>query len=179
MGYSFRSKIQPVKTGTVPVLQIKDLSEKGEVSLASLDRIELSDFKETHVIQKNDIIFRSRGFNANSFLVPATAGSLVLAAPLFRIRVTDRSVLPAYINWYISQSAAQTYLGSVAEGTTQKMVNKQSLANLPVMLPPSNIQATVVEIAKMAARENELCQEIARKRSKLVTTQLLDLIKEK
>jgi restriction endonuclease S subunit len=178
MGYSFRTKIEPAASGNVSVIQMKDLTENDEINLSSVDRIDLADFKESHLVQSGDLVFRSRGLKVKSLIVSEQKDLLIISAPLFRVRVIDSKVLPAYLNWYINQPVAQTYLESVSEGTIQKMIGKQSLQNLPIDFPSLEIQTAIVEISGLVIQESQLYRAIADKRSKLITAHLLHLVKE-
>jgi restriction endonuclease S subunit len=178
MGYSFRSKIEPTASGNVSVIQMKDLTENDEIDLSSVDRIDLADFKQSHLVQSGDLVFRSRGLKVKSLIVSEQKDLLIISAPLFRVRVIDSRVIPAFLNWYINQPVAQTYLESVAEGTTQKMIGKQSLQNLPIDFPSLERQTAIVEISGLIIQESQLYRAIADKRSKLITAQLLHLVKE-
>ncbi|MDD3703908.1 MAG: hypothetical protein PHR12_06725, partial [Victivallaceae bacterium] len=61
MGYSFRSRLEPSEGGGVAVIQMKDLQDDNIVSCTDLVKIDLNDIKEHHIVQKGDLIFRSRG----------------------------------------------------------------------------------------------------------------------
>jgi restriction endonuclease S subunit len=178
MGYSFRSRLETSKDGEVAVIQMKDLQDDNIVSCTDLVKIDLNDIKEHHIVQKGDLIFRSRGLLATSAILNEDPGIAVLAAPLLRIRVTKlEKVLPEYLNWYISQRDAQIFLTSRAKGTVQKMISKQTVEELEVALPNLENQKQIVELAMLAAREESLLQKLADKRNQYLSEILMKVAK--
>lgn len=174
-GYSFRGRIEAMPTGAVAVIQMKDLTSSNQVDCRELVRVDVNGLKEGHLIVPGDLVFRSRGLTANSALLREDPGIAVLSAPLLRIRVKKDKVLPEYLNWYISQLPAQAYFASCSEGTSIKMISKQSLENLPVPVPSLDRQRRIVEAASLAAAEQRILKDLAEKRNKYIAATLLQL----
>lgn len=174
-GFSFRARLESMKTGSVAVIQMKDLTSANLVCCDELVRVDMEMPKAHHLVKAGDLIFRSRGLISNSALLVDEPGAAVLAAPLLRIRVTGNSVLPEYLNWYISQLPAQSYLASCSEGTALKMISKQSLENLEVFVPSIARQQLVVEMASLAAEEQRILKTLTEKRNQYISSKLLQL----
>ncbi len=178
MGYSFRSRLEASSSGGVAVIQMKDLLDDNTVGCGDLVKIDMEMVKEHHLVQKGDLVFRSRGHVTTAAVLLEEPGKAVVAAPLLRIRITkpDR-VLPEYLNWYISQRDAQIFLTSRAKGTVQKMISKQAIEELEVSLPSLEKQKNIVELASLIAREQNLLQQISEKREKYISTVLMQFAK--
>ena len=174
-GYSFRSRLELQDAGTVAVIQMKDLTSANRVDCSELARVDMEVPKEHHLVRPGDLIFRSRGLTSNSALLADDPGDAVLAAPLLRIRITNKKILPEYLNWYISQQPAQAYLTSCAAGTALKMISKQSLENMELFVPPLNRQRLIVELAAMEEEEQRIMKTLAEKRSQLISKTLLQI----
>jgi len=174
MGYSFRTRLPSIGTGTIGVIQMKDLTVHNRVDCSGLMRIKMEKFKEQHLVNRGDIIFRSRGQVTTSAILLDDPGKAVVAAPLIRIRVTGDSVFPEYLNWFINQIPAQAFLTSYAAGTTQKMISKQALENLEVLIPSLTRQKTIIELAMLAEEEQSLINKIADKRRQYIALTLLE-----
>ena len=175
-GYSFRSRLESLDSGSIAVIQMKDLTSANRVCCDELVKVDMVDIpKEHHLVKPGDLIFRSRGLTSSSALLVDDPGDAVLAAPLLRIRVTSQLVLPEYLNWYISQLPAQSYLASCAEGTSLKMISKQSLENLEVPIPSLARQRLVVGMAALAAEEQRILKSLAEKRNQYISSTLLQL----
>lgn len=170
VGYSFRSRLEVSKGGGIAVIQMKDLLDNNTVGCDELIMIDMDKVKDHHLVRKGDLVFRSRGLVSNAAILLENPGMAVVAAPLLRIRVTkpDR-VLPEYLNWYLSQREAQIFLTSRAIGTTQKMISKEVLEDLRVVLPPMEKQKKIVELASLAAREQTLSSLLAAKRKQYIS----------
>lgn len=177
-GYSFRSRLEASDSGGVAVIQMKDLLDDNTVGCDGLVKINLEAVKEHHLVQKGDLVFRSRGSVTTAAVLLEDPGKAVVAAPLLRIRVTKPvTVLPEYLNWYISQRDAQIFLTSRAKGTVQKMISKQTIEDLEVSLPPLEQQKNIVELASLSAREQIILNTLAEKRKQYISTVLMQFAK--
>ena len=174
-GFSFRTRLESMETGSVAVIQMKDLTDSNQVCCDDLVKVDMDTPKIHHLVRPGDLIFRSRGLTSTSALLVKDPGVAVLAAPLLRIRITNNSILPEYLNWYISQPPAQSYFASCAEGTALKMISKQSLENLEVFVPSITRQRLVIEMAALAAEEQRILKSLAEKRIQYISSTLLQL----
>jgi phosphohistidine swiveling domain-containing protein len=156
MGYSFRTRLESMDSGSVAVIQMKDLTNQNRVNCSALAKIEMEKPREHHLAKPGDLIFRSRGLTSTSAILSDDPGIAVVAAPLLSIRVTDHGVLPEYLNWFISQAPAQAFLTSHAKGTAQKMISKETLEGLEVFVPPLERQRAIVEITALAEKERHI-----------------------
>jgi Type I restriction modification DNA specificity domain len=178
VGYSFRSRLEASGEGGVAVIQMKDLRADNIVDCRDLTFADITSVKNHHLAQRGDLIFRSRGLVMNSAILVDDPDRAIVAAPLLRIRVTSfDKVMPEYLNWYIAQRDAQSYLSSSARGTAQKMINKQVLEDMELLLPSMEQQALIVDLAGLAAREKVLLGRIAEKRNQYISTMLMHIAK--
>jgi len=178
MGYSFRSRLEASGSGAIAVIQMKDLLGDNTVGCDDLVRIDLDAVKEHHLAQRGDLVFRSRGALTTAAILLEDPGRAVVAAPLLRIRVKKPDkVLPEYLNWYISQRDAQIFLTSRAKGTVQKMISKQAIEDLEVVLPGLEKQKNILDLASLLAREKKLLQQISDKREQYISSVLMHFAK--
>ncbi len=178
MGYSFRSRLETLGDGEVAVIQMKDLLDDNTVDCHSLVKIDMQSLKTHHCARKGDLIFRSRGQLTTAAILLDDPGTAVVAAPLFRIRVTQPGrVLPEYLNWYISRRDAQVYLTSRAEGSVQQMISKQAIEDMPIALPDIEQQQNIVELSRLAARERAILYRLAEMREGYIETMLVRIAK--
>ena len=178
MGYSFRSRLETSAGGDVAVIQMKDLLDDNTVGCDDLIRINMEAVKEHHLVQKGDLVFKSRGLVTTAAIILADPGKAVVAAPLLRIRITTPDkILPEYLNWYISQREAQVFLTSRAEGTVQKMISKETIEDLKVSLPSLAQQKDIIELASLSAREQIILNTLAEKRKQYISTILMQFAK--
>ncbi len=178
LGYSFRSKIQKDENGNVKIIQMKDLTVEFKVNINSLDKTEIQDVKNHYIIQKNDIIFKTRGLDTTACFLDNEVTNTILAAPLLRIRVESKNILPEFIFWYLNQKPAQVFFNSMAKGTFQKMITKQIIEELEIEIPTIEKQKKVVEISQLANKELSLLNQLAKKKDEYISAILLNSIKE-
>lgn len=176
MGYSFRTRLEASEEGGVAVIQMKDLLDDNTVGCDHLAKINMENMKEHHLVQKGDLVFRSRGSLTTAAILTKNPGKAVVAAPLLVIRVTNpEKTLPEYLNWYISQQDAQIYFNSQGNVSAQKMISKESLENLEVNLPSLEIQKIIIELAKLSSIEQNLLRTLADKRKQYISTVLMQI----
>jgi len=86
--------------------------------------------------------------------------------------------LPEYLNWLINQNSSQAYFAKCAGGTIQTMINKQVLDNLEITVPTREKQMTIMQLAKLANKEQQLIQKLAARRKIYINKILMQLTKE-
>ena len=169
-GVTFRSQIESSESGKTRVIQMKDLGEEIVVNSQNLVRIELKKIKASQIVQKFDVLFRSRGNVNTAVLVQEDLqDAVVLSAPLIKVRPDLRRVAPEFLVWWINQLSSQRYFASSSRGTLVKMVSKQVLENLEVTLPALGQQKKIAEYYKLSKQEQSILS--AQKNLKLQYTQ--------
>lgn len=175
MGYSFRTRLDVKNSGAVAVIQMKDLTDDNRVDCSNLARVDSVPPKEHHLVRPGDLVFRSRGLTATSAILRDNPGMAVVSAPLLRIRANENTILPEYLNWFISQASAQSFLASRAIGTAQKMISKEALESLEVHIPSLKQQHMIIELAALADQEQKILNKLADKRKLYLSRILLRL----
>ena len=165
MGYPFRSRLEHDPAGDVAVIQMKDIDDANLLHAEDAIKVSLPEGKGHHLIHEGDLVFRSRGRSNSVALVAAGIGEAVLAAPMLLIR--PRTVLPAYLHWFINLPTTQANLAALAEGTSVRMISKDALLDVDVPVPGMNRQRRIVDVAALALREQSLIAEIAAQRKRL------------
>ena len=173
-GYSFRARLEPDSEGNIMVVQLKELSDKNTIDISTAVKINMQDVSDNYLLQKDDLVFRSRGMDSTAAIMDITANNVILSAPFQRIRLRDTlKIIPEYLLWYINSKDAQTYFSANKTGTSVTMISTAVLADFPVIVPPVEIQKNIVEINKLSEREIELQEELIRKKRLLTETILL------
>ncbi len=173
-GYSFRAKLEPDSEGDILVVQLKELSDKNTIDISTAVKINMQNVSDNYLLQKDDLVFRSRGMDSTAAIMDISADNVILSAPFQRIRLRDTSkIIPEYLLWYINSKNAQTYFSTNKTGTSVSMISTAVLADLPVIVPPVEIQKKIVEINTLSEREIELQEELIKKKKLLTETILL------
>lgn len=180
MGYTFRSRLESSEDGEIAVIQMKDLRDDNIISNDTLTKLDMATMREHLFVQPGDLVFRSRGQVNTAAIVPENPVKTIVSAPLLRIRITKTDlIIPAYLKWYINQKDAQNFLNSRTEGTLLKMISKQVLEDLEIIIPTLEKQRRIVELAALFAREQFLLHTLIDKREQYLSTRLIQIAKGK
>ena len=177
IGATFRSRIEPLSSGNIRLVQMKDLGNDNLVRLSGAVRVNLS-VRPSQLAQVGDIVFRSRGATSTAVLLNSKVKDTIVSAPLFRIRVNPKKVQPEYLLWWINQPSSQAYFNSRSEGTMLKMVSKEVLKSLEVDLPPLEEQSKIAKLFKLSMREQNLLEKIKKRRALCIQRILMRLASE-
>lgn len=166
MGYPFRSRLLHDPAGSTAVVQMKDVDDGNQLRTEGVFRVNLSQVRQPHLLRPGDLVFKSRGVTNSAAIVTVDTGPAVLAAPMLLIR-PGKSILPAYLYWYLNLPATRLALSARAEGTSVRMISKASLEDLDIPVPDLRKQQMITEIAKLAEREQWLIERIRQERQRL------------
>jgi len=173
-GYTARGRLQPIKSGGVPAIQLRDLQGEDELDPACLPNYNLGPAVERYWAKSGDVLFRSRGDRNTAVLVSEKTDSPAVALlPLIVLRPYRQCLEPAYLVWFINQPESQRYFDKCAHGTSMRMISRRCLDDLQVAVPDIATQRRIVEIDSLARRERELMHELADKKLELTRSALL------
>lgn len=174
-GYSFRGKIKNTHNGGVRVIQLKDFEENytnigDDCYLVDSDMI-----KSKYYLESGDILFTGKGTN-NFALVFKSKDDIptIASSALFVIKVDNSIANPEFVAWYINQSKVQNYFKTNEVGTYNTSINKTTLEETPIILPPIEVQTKIAKVANLHNKELALSNKIIELKNKLTTTQLLN-----
>lgn len=165
-GVSFRDRVVASPSGNMSVIQMKDIGRDNRVRFERVTRMDHS-MPRSHprqLARPGDLVFRSRGRTNMAALLTEEAQGMAVAMPLFRIRPNRNKVAPEYLLWWMNQPSSQRYFASQSEGTFVKMINKQSLENLEVKLPPLAVQHKIAALFDLAEQEQRLLEAIKQRK---------------
>lgn len=171
-GYSFRDKVEDNPTGSVTVIQMKDLiNHYSEIGL-DLVKIASKDISDKHLLRKGDVLFVSKGSN-NFALVYDGTNKAIASSVFFVIRLKHIEIDPYFLAWYINQENAQAYLHTGKEGTGVTNINKATLENLEVEIIPLEKQQHLLTVHELWKHEKEISLALLEKKDKLIQQQLM------
>lgn len=157
---------------------MKDIADTFFVDPANATKVNVDNLKENYQVAAKDIVFRSRGYTNTCSVVTSISAATVIAAPLFQIRAKTPEAMPEYLCWLLNQSPAQNYFNKNARGTSVRMIGRDTLENLPVDIPPLEIQQQITAIAKLADREQRLMVKLAERKKTLISEILMRVASE-
>lgn len=169
IGYQFRKKIKTEHDGTHAVIQMRDFDDHNNLNHRALSRVNLAELPEKCLVNKNDVLFLSRGHNNFAYPVTDLLDDTIAASYFFILKVRSEKVLPEYLAWCINQTPAQVYLHNIArQGTRMPLVSKSAFEDLKVHVPDIKTQKSIIELNSLLDRENELIRKLQEKRLLLI-----------
>lgn len=165
-GHPLRGSIENVSNGEVAVVQLKDVDFELGVQTNDMHRINLTGWKKPDYLQQGDILFVSRGSRVFSVLVDVDLKDTIASPHFFIIRVKHPQILqPDYLAWFINHIKAQQYFSKHSSGSSLKHVTRQTLENLPVIIPSRQQQELIVKLHRCQLKEKNLLLSIIEKKS--------------
>lgn len=177
-GYPFRRGLDPVANGQYRVLQIKDITRDDIADLSYLMRVNLRDVRDEYFVRSGDVLFVSRGVNKQAVAATEEMEEAIVGSQIFLVRPND-GVLPEYLAWYINQPPAQQYIEENSVGSNVRIISREALYKMAVVVPPLETQRKIVEVNRLVQKERQLVDAISEKRRRLVEATLLKSIQGK
>ncbi|QYA25602.1 hypothetical protein G3I01_08785 [Gramella sp. MT6] len=173
-GYSFRGKIKNTIGGNVRVIQLKDFEGNYTFLGNECYLVDGNKIKSKYYLETDDILFTAKGTN-NFALVFKEIDNIptIASSALFVLKTNKNIAYPQYIAWYINQTKVQNYFKTNEAGSYNTSINKTTLEETPIALPPLELQIKIANIANLNNKELALSNKIIDLKNKLITTQLL------
>lgn len=125
----------------VPYVRIKDLAQ-GKVGRASnWLRPELASLEQRRTLLSGDVLVSKSGTIGKTALVRNGAIGAIPANGLYVLRADQERLDAGFLLAYLASPACQKWLAAQSRGTVIQHVNRDVLDNLPVPLPPLQLQA--------------------------------------
>jgi len=155
-GYPFRGAVDALPVGPVAVVQMRNVDAEA-IDYESLTRVSLPTTRQPDFLQPGDVIFTTRGRRNSALALKDVRGLAVCSPHFFVLRVNEpEALLPEFLAWLINQKPAQEYLQQAATGSHILNITRGAIENLPVAIPPLEVQRALVALAEQARREREL-----------------------
>lgn len=135
-----------VESGT-PIVTVEHLIEPG-ILHRNLPLVSDSDYLrlKRYSLRAGDIVFSRVGSVDRNALVRKAEEGWLFSGRLLRIRVSNESVLPAYLSYYFHSEHFKRRIREVAVGQTMASLNTRILEGLRVAFPPLPEQRAVVDV---------------------------------
>lgn len=173
-GHPFRGSIENDENGDVAVVQMKDVDRERGLNIENLSKTDVSGRKNPDYLRCEDILFVGRGLRFYAVLVETDLEQTVAAPYFFIIRVKEQQpILPAYLAWYINHERAQKFFAKHMAGTVLPQINRVTLEELPVIVPPLDVQQRIVSAHTCRLKEKALLERLIEKKKQFLD-QLLD-----
>ena len=173
-GYPFRGKVESDPSGTLVILQQKDISDlvtMGPEQLAEVvpegaARIDETNSYTRHHLMPDDVLLQMRG---GQFLSVVFAGSYpAIAAQGVAVIRPEPKLMPQFLCWFLGHPKTTEKLRSLAGGTHIPFLSKKTLTEYPVPVPSLETQQKVVEAHDIRRRHRAATQRLNELNDELV-----------
>jgi len=176
-GQLFKSRITADARGNVSVIQLRDVTDEGNILYDQISKVKLEKIGEDRFLKKKDIIFKAKSNKKIAALIDREIEGLIPTAHYFIIRELKPEIKPEYLVWFLNNSIAQKYFDAYARGTSVLIINKEILGNTEIIVPNIQKQEKIVAVQELYIKEKILMEQIAEKRRLLIEGILNNVIK--
>lgn len=107
------------------------------------------DDAEKYLLEPNDIVFaRTGNSTGRSYFYDGSDGELVYAGFLIKFSLDSTKVNPRILKYYTHSKLYYDWVQSFSSGSTRGNINAKTYGNMPITLPPREIQDKIVAILK-------------------------------
>jgi len=175
-GFSFRQKVENDPKGDLHVIQMKDLEHNYSNIGMNLTKIKSDKVSDKNFLQKGDVLLITKGANNYAVEYKHELKKAVAASAFYVLRPNQKKIHPSYLTWYINQSPVQQYFKANMAGTYIPNINKKTIEEIVVTLPPMEIQEIIVSLDDLRKQEFVLMTELIEKRKVFTAAALLDIV---
>ena len=131
----------------IPVVMPKDLIE-GKISEQSIARVESSHVERLskHKIQDGDILYSRRGDVGRCAYATAYETNWLCGTGCLRVTIDSSKAISKFIFYQLQTSQSVGWVEKHAVGSTMLNLNTSILANIPLSLPPIEVQRKIADI---------------------------------
>lgn len=133
----------------IPVINVKNIGY-GNIVKNNLDYISerTRDRLSEHVLQCGDIVFGRKGSVDRHCLISKTEEGWLQGSDCLRVRITDPTVNPQYVSYYLLSSHILKSINNAAVGSTMASINMDIIGDIKIMLPAYETQCKIAAILK-------------------------------
>ena len=164
-----------VQDGSHQLLRIGDLSDEGELRIATPNLIRLSQADADHFgLREGDVLLAARGTRMTAAVF--RGGFAAVAGSQFCVIRVKQNVLPAYLYWFLNLPETQEKLAAGARGTYVKSLPASTLRELKIPVLPLPKQKAIAELHELRLSEKRLVAELLNLRARIIDQSALNFI---
>jgi hypothetical protein len=164
MGATLRGRdaTRPDPAGPFLLIQISDLDDRGGFLPHDFTRVAPREpIPEPIFLRPGDLLFPNRGSRTTASVFEGHASPVFVGAQFFIIRPISPDILPHYFAWTLRTGIASTYFDSHRRGSNVLTLQKATMENFEVPLPPLETQHAIVEMDRLHHHARDLESRLA------------------
>lgn len=182
-GFSAKGAIGDEPGGTVQVITAQHITKGEPYRYREEHRLLIAPPRSitNYQVEAGDILFMSRGSNNYAVLLEAVPPQAIAPLTFYVLRPKSH-VVPAYLAWTINQEAVKARLNELRTGAGTPIIPRKEFGEIPIPLPPLEVQRQIAQLAELQVREYALLQQLlgeTERRNRLLGFQLLSNLSNK
>lgn len=158
--YGIAASAVPFDSSLYTYLRITDINDDGSLNKSGLMSVD-DDDAEKYLLKPNDIVFaRTGNSTGRSYFYDGSDGELVYAGFLIKFSLDSAKVNPRILKYYTHSKPYYDWVKSFGTGSTRGNINAKTYGNMPITLPPRDIQDKIVDILKSLDNKIEVNRQI-------------------
>ena len=146
--YGIAASAVPFDTSLHTYLRITDINDDGTLNKSGLMSVD-EDEAGKYLLKPNDIVFaRTGNSTGRSYFYDGSDGELVYAGFLIKFSLDNAKVNPRILKYYTHSKPYYDWIQSFGTGSTRGNINAKTYGNMPITLPPRDIQDKIVDVLK-------------------------------
>lgn len=146
--YGIAASAVPFDTSLHTYLRITDINDDGTLNKSGLMSVN-EDEARKYLLEPNDIVFaRTGNSTGRSYFYDGSDGELVYAGFLIKFSLDSAKVNPRILKYYTHSKPYYDWVQSFGTGSTRGNINAKTYGNMPITLPPRDIQDKIVDVLK-------------------------------
>ena len=146
--YGIAASAVPFDASLHTYLRITDINDDGSLNKSGLMSVDEDDV-EKYLLKPNDIVFaRTGNSTGRSYFYDGSDGELVYAGFLIKFSLDSAKANPRILKYYTHSKPYYDWVQSFGTGSTRGNINAKTYGNMPITLPPRDIQDKIVDILK-------------------------------
>ncbi len=170
--YGIGASAVPFSEELYTYLRITDINDDGTLNMADLKSV-ADENAVDYLLEPNDIVFARTGASTGrNYFYDGSDGQFVYAGFLIKFALDEKAVNPRFIKYYCMSKPYWDWISAYNTGSTRGNINAQTLASMPISLPPRDYQDKVVSILdsieSKRKRNNEINDNLEQQASALI-----------
>jgi type I restriction enzyme, S subunit len=168
-------KVEYISEG-IPIIQSKHITQ-GYLNLDEtkyLSSDAYSKYKEKYQPKVDDLLVCNIGTIGKSLRI-TDENHFLIAWNLFLIKIKKERLYSSFFAHYLNYLADKKYFDRFLTGGTVKFINKKTMGNIPIPLPPLDTQKKIAAILDEADKLRQLDKKLIEKYDALTQSLFLDM----
>ncbi|MBP6670702.1 MAG: restriction endonuclease subunit S [Gemmatimonadales bacterium] len=157
-GYSMGSAMKHDPEGTHQVILSRHLTLGQAYAYEPLDEFRLTPGGRDatrYEVKPGDLLFMSRGTRNLAWEIGRVPEPSLAPVSFYIVR-PGPGVTPGYLAWYLNHPRTQAAIGQIRTGAGTPIVQRAAFTELPMTLPPPEVQRTIAALDGLVAAERKL-----------------------